>query len=141
MKFKLSIRGILNSEAISYEELADLLFADLKFPKSALRRLIAMPDTITLSQVESIADKLSMSIDALVKNSYIYELLDSKLIQKVCYTNKIAFISTLEPSAIVLIKDFSGCTLQDIKYSIFKITNVQHENLKNTLLNLIKQQS
>lgn len=140
MQYKLSIQGILYSKAITFDDLANLLFADNKYPKSALRRLIKMPNTITLSQAIKIADSLNIFMDELIHSSYIFELLNSAHIQEARCRCKMAFIPSEYPKYIVLIKNINDCTLQNIRYEVMHYDNRienNHDAIKEYLLNLV----
>ena len=140
MQYKFSIQGILYSKAITFDDLANLLFADIKYPKSALRRLIKMPYTATLSQVVKIAYNLGISLDQLICHSYIFELLNSTHIQEAKCKCKMAFIPSEYPKYIVLIKNINDCTLQNIRYEVMYYDNRTengHDATKEYLLNLV----
>lgn len=139
MTTKLSIRGILASEAISNENLAMLLFPDVKFPKSALRRLIALPETTSLEQAIKIAEHLSIPVETLIDNSYIYEMLKGEHVQMAQYKSKFAFIPISMPSIIVLVKNYKDCTLQNIDFDIIELdSTMDHDDIRQKLLSLIK---
>lgn len=143
MQYKLSIQGILYSKAITFNDLANLLFADIKFPKSALRRLVKMPDTATFIQVFKIADNLGLSVDELIRHSYIFELLNSTHIQEARYKCKMAFIPSIQSEDtpfVVLIRNINDCTLQNVQYEIINYNNItenSYDATKEYLLNLV----
>ena len=140
MQYKFSIQGILYSKAITFDDLANLLFADIKFPKSALRRLVKMPNTTTLSQAITIADNLGISLNKLICHSYIFELINSTHVQEARHKCKMAFIPSEHTDYIVLIKNIDDCTLQNIQYKTIRCDNGtenSHDATKQYLLNLI----
>ena len=112
MDFKLKIQSIIDSGAITADELAELLFSDRKFPKSALRRLALNPENCTVEQLDKIAKHLNMSHKDVANASFVWHIINAEPLYSVVENGVTARVAREYPNFAVCLKNntkFTDC--------------------------------
>lgn len=117
MIFKFKIQSIIDSGAITTDELAQLLFSDRKFPKSALRRLALNPENCTVGQLDKIAKHLNMTHKDVIDASFVWHVINTELLYSVVENGITARVAREFPNFAVCLKNNTEFT--DCKFKIY----------------------
>lgn len=109
MASKLKIQSIIDSGAITADELAELLFSDRKFPKSALRRLMLNPENCTVEQLDKIAKHLNMTYKNVVNASFVWHIINAEPLYSVVENGVTARVAREFPN-------FAACLKNNTKF-------------------------
>lgn len=105
MASKLKIQSIIDSGAITADELAELLFSDRKFPKSALRRLALNPENCTVEQLDKIAKHLNMTHKDVMNASFVWHIINAEPLYSVVENGITARVAKEFPNFAVCLKN------------------------------------
>lgn len=112
MASKLIIQSIIDSGAITTDELAELLFSDHKFPKSALRRLALNPENCTIEQLDKIAKHMSMTHKDVMNASFVWHIINAEPLYSAVENGVTARVAREFPNFAVCLKNntkFTDC--------------------------------